>query len=178
MELKLYLSFASILVDMKTIASILFVLAFSFTSKAQTMFIDYSEHSGKNTAATHIMEARQTIESEEFVDILTAKQKLIRIIENYRTAGYEVKATSVSTHKHKKSYHYHYQYILQLPPMMDAPEEGKVLGRPIPEPPKREMRQKKARDGEGGASVMPLPGDRPGVPREEKSSKKVPTVNE
>lgn len=85
----------------------------------QTMFIDYSERTSENTAAIHIMEAKQTIETEEFNDIIEAKTKLIRIIENYRTAGYEVKATSVSTHEHTKRFHYHYQYILQQPAILD-----------------------------------------------------------
>ncbi|MEQ9188674.1 MAG: hypothetical protein RLP15_13140 [Cryomorphaceae bacterium] len=104
---------------MKAITTLFSFLMLCTTLYGQTMFIDYSERTSENTAAIHIMEARQTIETEEFNDIIEAKTKLIRIIENYRTAGYEVKATSVSTHEHTKRFHYHYQYILQQPAIPD-----------------------------------------------------------
>lgn len=111
---------------MKTISFLITTLLFSSVLQAQTMFIDYSERSEENTAAIHIMEVKQTIETEEFDDIITAKTKLIRIIENYRTDGYDVKSSNVSTHKHGKSFHYHYQYILQ-----QSPARGGDRSRPI-----------------------------------------------
>lgn len=79
----------------------------------QTMIIDYSEHIGENKAEIHVMETKLPIEKETFNDIAEAKTKLVRMIENYRTVGYLVRSSTVSSHKHKRDFHYHYQYILQ-----------------------------------------------------------------
>jgi hypothetical protein len=98
---------------MKTKIILIAALLFGTKLFSQTMFIDYTERTKENTATIHLIEAKLPIENEEFNDLSAAKVKLIRIIENYRKDGYEVKATSVSTHKAKGSLHYHYQYILQ-----------------------------------------------------------------
>ncbi|NQV54178.1 MAG: hypothetical protein HQ500_13410 [Flavobacteriales bacterium] len=135
---------------MKTILFLITTILFSAAVQAQTMFIDYSERSEENTAAIHIMEAKQTIETEEFDDIITAKTKLIRIIENYRTDGYEVKSSNVSTHKHGKSFHYHYQYILQQNPLGGG-ERTRPMG-DVDGMQKRERLQKLEGKSEKGSS--------------------------
>ncbi|GEM_PF-876008 len=98
---------------MKT--KIILIAALLFCTKlfSQTMFIDYTERTKENTATIHLIEAELPIENEDFDDLSKAKVELIRTIENYRTDGYVVHATSVTTHKSKGSLHYHYQYILQ-----------------------------------------------------------------
>lgn len=98
---------------MKTKIILIAALLFGTKLFSQTMFIDYTERTKENTAIIYLIESKLPIENEEFKDLSAAKVKLIRIIENYRTDGYEVKSTSVSTHKAKGSLHYHYQYILQ-----------------------------------------------------------------
>lgn len=140
---------------MKTIITLL-LLASPALLRAQTMFIDYSERTGENTAAIHIMEAKQTIETEEFNDIITAKTKLIRIIENYRTDGYEVQASNVSTHKHGRNIHYHYQYILQQDTDESETESEKSIGAPVERPERRQRRggDTKGKADQGGGASM------------------------
>ena len=104
---------------MKTIIIIIAAVIFGTNIFSQTMFIDYTERTKENTATIHLIEAKLPIENEEFNDLSKAKVKLIRTIENYRTDGYTVQATSVSTHKFKGSLHYHYQYILQKTTRLD-----------------------------------------------------------
>ena len=97
----------------KHILSLAFALTLSVASFAQTLIIDYAERSKENTASIHLIESKLPIETEEFTDIEAAKTKLVRIIENYHSDGYVIRASNVSSHKHGRGYHYHYQYILQ-----------------------------------------------------------------
>jgi hypothetical protein len=104
---------------MRTLILSLFSLMVYSSTFGQTVILDYEERTRENTAAIHIMEAKQTIENEEFEDIIEAKTKLVRIIENYRSDGYVVVSSNVSTHKHGRGYHYHYQYIIQKIPAFE-----------------------------------------------------------
>lgn len=97
----------------KHILSLACTLLISIASLAQTLIIDYAERSKENTASIHLIESKLPIETEEFSDIEAAKTKLVRIIENYHSDGYVIRASNVSSHKHGRGYHYHYQYILQ-----------------------------------------------------------------
>jgi hypothetical protein len=129
---------------MKSITFLLFLFCISSISVAQTLFIDYTERTAENTAAIHLMLADHKIESEEFTDIIDAKQMLVGIIESYRAAGYEVKSSNVSTHKHGRSYHYHYQYVLQTATPVDVNTD-------IPLPPAQLKKRKKQDQREGDA---------------------------
>ncbi len=97
----------------RIVLSLLAVGALAVSASAQTLIIDYSEHTRENTASIHLIESKLPIETEDFDDIESAKTKLVRTIENYHTDGYFVRSSNVTTHKSGRGYHYHYQYILQ-----------------------------------------------------------------
>ena len=140
--------------SMKRIYLLSTFLVLSTSLLAQTIIIDYTEKTIEDEYVIHYLAKASEPKTAVYEDITAAKKELLKILEDLQKDGFEIAASTISSHKHwhwfKKGMHYHYQYILQNSRMEMPVMPGREMNNQRPNDQKRQMRkEQKNRPGSG-----------------------------